>query len=44
MINGGKIEAREIRDSPNQKPTGNTRNRIEETKMNFFDPSMYNRD
>lgn len=43
MINGGKIEAREIRESPN-KPTGNTRTKIEETKMNFFDPSMYNRE
>jgi hypothetical protein len=41
LINGGKIEAREIRESPS-KPTGNTRIRIEETKMNFFDPSIYN--
>jgi hypothetical protein len=43
LINGGQIEAREIRDSPDQKSTAhpNRRNMMngEETKINFFDPS-----
>lgn len=54
MINGGQIQAREIRDSPDAQFKGgsaykqrrNEMNNIikEETKINFYDPSRYGKD
>lgn len=41
MINGGQIEAREFRDSPNVVRKGGRNELIEETKVNFYDPGQY---